>query len=80
MTAIQMPDGMLYVTPVCIVCGKRSAVTLTVAEWLRYAAGMLVQAALPERDADFRELVVSGTHPHCWDRVLNAEDETGVAS
>ena len=55
-------------------------VTVTETEWIRYAAGELVQAAMPERDAEFRELVVTGTHPGCWDKVFNAEDEVGVAS
>lgn len=80
MTAIQMPDGILIVTPPCLVCGQRSAVTVTDREWAAYAAGALVQVAMPDRDAEFRELVVTGTHPHCWDNVFNAEDQAGVLS
>lgn len=80
MTAIKLPDGVVIVTPMCLVCGQRSVVMVTDGEWARYAAGSPVQVAMPARNAEFRELVVSGTHPQCWDKVFNAEDRMGLAS
>lgn len=62
------------VTPRCMLCGKTSGVTITIAELARLEATdpdngrptYLIQDALPDRDAGFRELIKTGTHPECW--------------
>jgi hypothetical protein len=55
----------------CPVCGERSALTgvdaLGYLQWDTFGAN--VQDALPGLDPDQRELLVSGTHAHCWDRL-----------
>lgn len=56
-------------TPRCIVCNASSEVDLTDAE-VAALPTMLIQDALPEREADFRELVKTGTHPACWDAMF----------
>lgn len=56
---------------------------LTIEEWQRLNAVdpetrrpiYLIQDALPERDADFRELVKTGTHPECWDTMFPEEED-----
>lgn len=59
----------------CFRCGKTSTVELTATEADKIAAGEKVQHIFPTRDADFRELIISGTHPECWAAMFPAEDE-----
>lgn len=66
---------MIVKTKTCMVCGKSSQVELTEKEYQAYASGAFIQDALPERDADFRELLISGTHPVCWDTLFGDEEE-----
>lgn len=63
------------VTPPCMKCGERSTVELTETERAALETGALIQLALPERDADFRELVISGIHPACWAAMFPDEDD-----
>lgn len=72
----------ILTTPKCMICGERSAVEITTAEALLLFAKRedgrpkhLIQDALPDRDADFRELVKTGTHPACWTAMFGDDDE-----
>jgi hypothetical protein len=40
----------------------------------KWRGGALIQDALPELDADQRELLVSGIHPECWAKMFGDED------
>ncbi len=68
---------IIVTTPKCIVCNKESTLFLERAEWAALQGGALIQNALPTRDASFRELVKTGTHPECWERMFGdvAEQE-----
>lgn len=62
-------------TPACLHCDKTSTVELTDDEYHRmYRQSMLIQHALPDRDAGFRELMMTGTHPKCWEEIFADED------
>lgn len=73
----------LYVTPECSMCGLSDTLPVTAEEldalrkWKNRE--MFIQDALPNRSADERELVKTGTHPACWDAMmgafLDADDE-----
>ena len=67
-------------TPPCIGCGGTSVVELQRAEWVALQGGALIQEALPTRDADFRELVKSGTHPVCWAEMFDDVKDDDDAS
>lgn len=62
---------MLITTPTCIHCGNTSQVDLTDAEVAALQSGALIQRALPHRDAAFRELLITGIHPACWDEIFD---------
>jgi len=53
----------------CPVCGVRSVLhdvnPLGYRRWYERVAN--IQDALPELDEDQRELLMTGTHAHCWD-------------
>jgi hypothetical protein len=58
-------------TPECMMCG-RSAVLEVPLDGLRlWDAGVLVQDAFPELDQAQRELLMTGTHDHCWQAMWN---------
>ena len=37
--------------------------------------GVEIQVALPELDEDQRELLITGTHAHCWERMFGPDDD-----
>ena len=61
----------------CSVCGERSVLDgidpLEHLLWRDF--GKPVQDAFPNLDADQRELLISGTHAHCWERLFGGDDE-----
>jgi hypothetical protein len=64
------------VTNPCVVCKESSLVPVVEADYLRWQVeGMLVQQAFPEMPVDQRELLVTGTHPKCWDAMWAEGDE-----
>jgi hypothetical protein len=65
------------VAPPCPVCGQRG--TLHGVDALGYVRwselGEPVQTALPGLDADQRELLMTGTHAHCWETLFGGDDD-----
>jgi hypothetical protein len=60
--------------PVCIFC-RQQAFLLVPAEGLgRWLAGALIQDALPTLSGDQREMLITGTHPACWDENMGGEE------
>lgn len=66
---------ILYTTPACQVCEKRSEVPLDAERFEKWKAGELVQDVWPEMNADRREVLVTGTHPECWKKLFGEEGE-----
>lgn len=65
-------------TPRCMMCGRRAVLEVPVEGLRRWQAGELVQVAFPGLDQGQRELLISGTHDHCWQAMWNLsaiEDE-----
>ena len=59
---------MNVVTRNCVVCGRNGMLEdVDALGYLRWSElGEHIQDALPELDADQRELLMTGTHAHCW--------------
>ena len=53
-------------TRACIMCGSTSAVELDADKLARWQGGELVQKVWPDKPAEERELLITGTHPECW--------------
>lgn len=69
-------DIVERITPMCMGCGKNSIIR---AHWFQFVAwerGMLIQDAFPELNPAERELLKTGTHPECWDKMFSEEEET----
>lgn len=64
-----------YLCPPCVWCTKQEPVGITEDEYDAWVvARKHVQHAFPTRDADFREMILTGTHPECWDSMFGDED------
>jgi len=67
---------MNVLTRPCVMCGKRSTLhdvdALGYIRWTELGENIL--DALPELDADQRELLISGTHAHCWQKMWGPDD------
>lgn len=61
--------------PVCVVCGKHAIVVLDAEKYDRWQRGEHIQTVWPEMSADHREVLISGTHPECWDKLFGDSDE-----
>jgi hypothetical protein len=56
-------------------CGKSSIVEVDADGLRMWQAGAHIQRAFPELLPHQRELLLTGTHPACWDRMWPEEDE-----
>ena len=61
---------VFYETKSCTVCHKTSKVALQKASFIRWRDGEHVQNVWPEMTPDERELLITGTHPKCWDEMF----------
>lgn len=68
-------EAVILLTKPCMLCNKTSEIEVTAVEAAALKSGAYTQDALAERDADFRELVISGTHPACWENMFGDEGE-----
>lgn len=65
--------------PKCPHCGIAS--TMPLAEEVitrlnnRFASGELIQDILPAMSLEQREMIITGTHPECWDAMFAYLDE-----
>ena len=58
----------------CFHCTEVSEIELDDAKAQLWYNGALIQDVWPEKSADERELMINGTHPHCWTEMFG-EDE-----
>lgn len=63
-------------TKPCMHCGLSSKVEMTAQQHYRYYEQReFVQNVFPDWTPDQRELLISGTHPACWDAMFPEEDD-----
>jgi hypothetical protein len=70
---------MLAITAVvavpCHHCESVQELTVDTVGFNRWIAGELIQEALPELDADQRELLISNTCPKCFGEMFPSDEE-----
>lgn len=54
----------------CQGCHGETHLSLSIEDFNRWQAGMKIQDAFPNLDADQREMLISGTCPKCWNRMF----------
>jgi len=57
---------LIITTPRCVFCGNAAAIDVDPDAFSRWQAGEYAQNAFPNFTPDQRELLISGTHAHCW--------------
>lgn len=63
-------------TQQCMHCHKASSIVVDVDQYAAWTVGgMLTQEAFPDLSDDQRELLISGTHPACWEQMFGGMDE-----
>jgi hypothetical protein len=62
-------------TPACTVCGRTSRITMPRAAHHRWALGDFIQDAWPDSKPEEREMLMTGTHPDCWDQLVPPDEE-----
>jgi hypothetical protein len=61
-------------TPNCLECGEGSVVEVDPWQYKAWRDGTLIQVAFPDMSIADRELLISGTHPECWDKMVTNEE------
>lgn len=65
---------MEYNTKACMVCGKTSQLIVELEDFQMWRSGVAVQDVWPDWTPDQRELLITGTHPECWDEMFKEEE------
>ena len=63
----------LYATRRCPVCYKTGSIMVDESELLHYLRGNFVQDSFKTMSAPFREQIITGTHPECWQAMFGEE-------
>ena len=66
---------MMLVKTTCPFCHCDTYLQVDAEEYARWQAGELIQVAMPDLDADEREMLISGICPICWNDMFSDEDE-----
>ena len=59
----------------CRSCKEVTDLTVNIEGFIAWQGGELIQNALPELDADQRELLISGICPKCWEQMFPSDEE-----
>ena len=65
-----MNDMIRYLCPKCVECGKQATLMISKAQLVKWLEGDYIQVAMPQLSADDRELIISGTHPKCFEELF----------
>lgn len=64
------------ITNPCFFCGSSAIVIVSKDGFDKWQAGELVQKAFPEMSPAIREMLITGTHPECWEEMWGGTDES----
>ena len=71
-----MADATIeHTTEPCLYCGKSSVLNLPIGGFYTWKAGSFVSDAFPDMGPNEREMLISGTHPECWDLMFPEIEE-----
>ena len=59
----------------CPVCKHVGAIEVRLDGFRAWMEGALIQDAFPELDQSQRELLMTGTHAHCWEQMWEGFDD-----
>jgi hypothetical protein len=59
----------------CVHCKESNQFRLNFDHYQQWRSGVYVQDIFTHLSIDERELLISGTHPECWNEVFGEDDE-----
>lgn len=59
------------VTPPCMLCNQTENVKVSKDAYNKFMNGMFVHEAFPDFSNEDRELILTGTHPKCWNEMFS---------
>ena len=59
----------------CTCCDEGYLFGTSLTGFVSWREGELIQKALPELPAQYREMLISGTCPSCWDAMFESSDD-----
>jgi len=65
---------MIVTTKPCIMCNNTGAIEVNEEHYNNWKKGTRIQIAFPELDADQRELLMTGIHAQCWEKIMENID------
>jgi hypothetical protein len=69
-----MSDTIIIKTKPCCVCNEYEVWSLDRQAVTKWQEGELIQNAFPDMSMQDREILISGTHPACWEKLFPGED------
>jgi hypothetical protein len=69
-------ETIVVKTKTCTVCGEYEVWSLDRKAVESWQAGEYIEIAFPEMSLEDREVLITGTHPACWDKLFPEEDES----
>jgi hypothetical protein len=70
-----MSNTILIKSKPCLACKEYEVWSLDREAVVRWQKGDLIQDCFPDMSASDREILISGTHPACWDKLFPEEGE-----
>lgn len=71
-----MTDVMTVITDPCIVCGQGGEVAnVPIEGYQKWKRGAFIQNALPTLTPAEREMLMTGTHSECFDRLFPPDED-----
>jgi len=64
-----------YYRNTCYYCHEENIIIVDVNDLTFWQSGEFIQDAFPYLNADQRELVKTGIHSECWDKMFGKDDE-----
>lgn len=74
--AERIGDDILIDNPICLHCGTGSQSRVNWLKYLQWQGGALIDRVFPNMSAGHREMMISGTHPFCWNQMMGEDDES----
>lgn len=65
----------IHVTKLCTFCGGETELQVDYDAYVSWQKGLWVQEAFPHWPAEKREVLMTGTHPWCWDQMFWTPEE-----
>ena len=70
-----MSDTIIVKTKPCAVCDNYEVWSLDRQAVTKWQEGENIQSAFPDMKAEDREILISGTHPACWDKLFGEDSD-----